>query len=53
MIRTSEHPDAVSYAGAARNLLWVTIGNTISGALIMGWGYWIVSGRPRLDPVGD
>jgi len=56
----SEHPDAVTYVGAARNLLWVTIGNAISGALIMGWGYWswaggywIVNGRPRPDPVGD
>jgi nitrite transporter len=46
----SEHPDAVSYAGAARNLLWVTIGNAISGAVVMGLGYWIVSGRPRIDP---
>lgn len=45
----SEHPDAITYAGAARNLLWVTIGNAISGVVVMGLGYWIVSGRPKLN----
>jgi len=42
----SEHPDAISYAGAARNLLWVTLGNTFSGAIFMGVGYWLAAGRP-------
>ncbi len=49
----SEHPDTVTFSGAARNLLWVTIGNAISGAGLMGVGYWIASGRPRVDPVGQ
>jgi len=49
----SEHPDAVTFTGAAHNLVWVTIGNTISGAVVMGYGYWIVSDRPRLDGEGD
>jgi len=49
----SDHPDTVSLAGAARNLLWVTIGNAISGAGLMGIGYWIVCGRPRLDHDGN
>jgi nitrite transporter NirC len=44
----SEHPDTITVAGAARNLLWVTIGNAVSGAGMMGLGYWLVSGRPQL-----
>ncbi|WP_282610485.1 nitrite transporter NirC [Pelagibius sp. Alg239-R121] len=42
----SEHPDKVSLFGAGRNLLWVTLGNTASGALFMGYGYWLAAGRP-------
>lgn len=49
----SEHPDTVTFSGAAWNLLWVTIGNVISGAGVMGLGYWFVSGRPRLDAEGN
>jgi len=30
------HPDTVSWGGLAHNLLWVTLGNAISGALFMG-----------------
>lgn len=43
----SDHGPAVTYAGAAHNLLWVTIGNTLSGALFMGLGYWVAGGRPK------
>ncbi len=46
----SEHPTALTYPGAAHNLLWVTLGNAISGALFMGGAYWVVSGRPRQRP---
>jgi nitrite transporter NirC len=42
----SEHPDTVSLLGAARNLFWVTLGNTFAGAIFMGLGYWIAAGRP-------
>lgn len=42
----SEHGDKVTVLGAMRNLFWVTIGNTLSGAVIMGGGYWIAAGRP-------
>lgn len=45
----SEHPSNVSLLGAGYNLLWVTIGNLLSGAIIMGVGYWIVAGRPSFD----
>jgi nitrite transporter NirC len=31
----------------AHNLLWVTLGNMVSGALIMGVGYWAAS-RPAV-----
>ena len=40
-----EHGEAVSIAGMVHNLVWVTLGNIVSGALIMGVGYWAMS-RP-------
>ena len=42
-----EHPDSVTVAGMLHNLLWVTLGNIVSGAGIMGLGYWAAS-RPTL-----
>jgi nitrite transporter NirC len=33
------HPASVSLAGAAYNLLWVTIGNVIGGAVFVAGGY--------------
>jgi nitrite transporter NirC len=35
-----EHPHSITVSGAAYNLLWVTIGNVISGAGIVALGYW-------------
>ena len=43
----SSHPESVTWAGMAWNLLWVTLGNTAAGALFMAGAYWIAS-RPRL-----
>ena len=34
------HSDAYTLGGIGHNLLWVTLGNTVSGALFMGLGYW-------------
>ncbi|CAD0186998.1 Formate channel 1 [Ruegeria sp. THAF57] len=42
----SDHPDTISIAGAFRNLLFVSAGNAVAGAGIMGLGYWIAAGRP-------
>ncbi len=42
----SDHAEAVSLTGAARNLLWVTAGNTFAGTILMGLGYWVAAGRP-------
>jgi nitrite transporter NirC len=39
------HPPAVSIGGMGYNLLWVTLGNIVSGAVVMGAGYWLAS-RP-------
>jgi len=47
----SEHPDSVSLLGAARNLIWVTLGNTLAGTVLMGAGYWVAAGRPISRPV--
>ena len=46
-----EHPDTVSLAGMGHNLLWVTLGNTISGALFMATAYWFVSGSSTATKV--
>lgn len=42
-----EHPDTVSVGGMVYNLFWVTLGNIVAGAGIMGVGYWAMS-RPAL-----
>lgn len=39
----SAHPDNVTWGGAVWNLLWVTIGNTIAGSLLMAGAYWTAS----------
>lgn len=41
----SDHPDAITFADAGRNLFFVTIGNTISGVLFLGGAYWLASDR--------
>jgi nitrite transporter len=35
-----DHPPGVTIAGAAHNLVWVTLGNLIGGAVFMALGYW-------------
>jgi len=40
------HPPTVTLAGMGWNLLWVTLGNIVSGAGIMGVGYWAASRTP-------
>jgi nitrite transporter NirC len=44
------HPPTVTLGGLGWNLLWVTIGNAISGAGIMGLGYWAAS---RVPPAAE
>lgn len=38
------HPESVSLAGMGYNLLWVTLGNLLSGSVFMALGYWLYSG---------
>jgi nitrite transporter NirC len=42
----AEHPANVTIGGMGWNLFWVTIGNIVSGAGIMGGGYWAASRIP-------
>lgn len=42
----SDHPQTINLAGAMRNLAYVTAGNAVAGAGIMGLGYWLAAGRP-------
>lgn len=44
----ASHPETVTIGGFIHNLAWVTIGNTIGGAVFMGLGYYIVA-RPELE----
>jgi nitrite transporter NirC len=39
----SKHPEAITWAGMTWNLFWVTLGNTIAGALFMAGAYWTAS----------
>ncbi len=38
------HPETVGLSGMVYNLLWVTLGNLLSGSLFMAVGYWLYSG---------
>jgi nitrite transporter NirC len=42
------HPPTVTLAGMGWNLLWVSLGNILSGAGIMGFGYWAASRTPTV-----
>jgi nitrite transporter len=39
------HSDAYTLTGIGHNLLWVSLGNIVSGALFMGLGYWYSTPR--------
>jgi len=44
--------EAFTLAGIGHNLLWVSLGNMVSGALFMGFGYWLSTPkaeRPNLQ----
>jgi nitrite transporter NirC len=41
------HPDSVTVGGAFYNLLWVSLGNIIAGALFVGCGYVLAAGRSK------
>ncbi len=36
------HPETVSLAGAVHNLLYVTLGNFVGGAILLGATYWYI-----------
>lgn len=41
----ADHPDTITWSGMAHNLFWVTLGNTLSGAIVMAGGYSQVARR--------
>ncbi|MBY5705714.1 nitrite transporter NirC [Rhizobium leguminosarum] len=41
MALLGEHPSSITLAGAAYNLLWVTLGNLVGGSVFMAAGYWL------------
>jgi nitrite transporter NirC len=49
----ADHPDTVSLAGMGHNLLWVTLGNTISGTLFMATAYWFASRQSKETKIAD
>lgn len=42
--------EGVGWGGYWYNLLWVTIGNTVAGAVIMAGGYHVMSRKQRVKP---
>lgn len=40
MALLGDHPANITLAGAVHNLIWVTLGNLIGGAIFMALGYW-------------
>jgi nitrite transporter NirC len=46
----SDHPDTITVGGMVYNLVWVTLGNIVSGAVIMGVGYWAMSRPTTVTP---
>ncbi len=48
------HPETVSLAGAAWNLLWVTLGNAVGGGVFVAGAYWVAThGLPGKVDVPD
>lgn len=41
------HPDTISIGGMFYNLLWVSIGNIISGAVFVAGAYYLANGRAK------
>jgi nitrite transporter NirC len=39
------HSEAYTLSGIGHNLLWVTLGNIVSGSVLMGLGYWYATPR--------
>lgn len=50
------HPETISWIGFFHNLIPVTLGNIIGGAVFVGGAYWYVASgvrRPKLTPEGE
>lgn len=43
------HSHAVSWPGMGYNLLWVSLGNALGGALFVGGAYWIADSHARAE----
>lgn len=51
-----QHSDAYTLGGIGHNLLWVSLGNLVSGTVFMGLGYWYSTPkeeRPNLGKQAD
>lgn len=46
-------PQLVSWAGFARNLVPVSLGNIIGGAFFVGWAYWYIAQEPAEKKVPE
>ena len=47
-----QHSSEFTMAGIGNNLLWVTLGNTVSGVVFMGLGYWYATPKHQ-RPVNE
>lgn len=48
-----QHNSELTMAGIGSNLLWVTLGNTVSGIVFMGLGYWYATPKHQRPVVAD
>lgn len=39
---------SATLAAFGANMLWVGLGNLVGGGLAIGWGYWVIGGKPRV-----
>lgn len=42
-----------TWALFGNNLLWVGLGNLVGGAIVVGLGYWVIGGSPRITDVAE
>lgn len=37
------HELEITFSGLMHNMIWVTLGNFVGGALFIGWTYWYIA----------
>ncbi len=49
-----DYPGSIELRDILYNLAWVSLGNFLSGACIVGFGYWVTAGKPAvIETISD